>query len=305
MIYTVTLNPSLDYIVSVADFRLGMTNRTISEYILPGGKGINVSIVLKNLGIESTVLGFAAGFTGREIVRRIEELGLQNQMILLQHGVSRINFKLKSIEGTEINGQGPEISRQEMEQLLGQLAGLQSGDVLFLSGSVPGSLPADIYAGMMQLLGGRGIKIVVDAAGEQLLKAALCHPVLIKPNHHELGELYGVELHTRKEAVPYAKALQEAGAENVLVSMAGEGAVLAAADGRIYGAPAPEGKLVNSVGAGDSMVAGFMAGLLESGDYLEAFKMGLAAGSASAFSENLAAGEEIRKVRERVSVYEI
>ncbi len=305
MIYTVTLNPSLDYIVSVADFRLGMTNRTISEYILPGGKGINVSIVLKNLGIESTVLGFAAGFTGREIVRRIEELGLQNQMILLQHGVSRINFKLKSIEGTEINGQGPEISRQELEQLLGQLAGLQSGDVLFLSGSVPGSLPADIYAGMMQLLGGRGIKIVVDAAGEQLLKAALCHPVLIKPNHHELGELYGVELHTRKEAVPYAKALQEAGAENVLVSMAGEGAVLAAADGRIYGAPAPEGKLVNSVGAGDSMVAGFMAGLLESGDYLEAFKMGLAAGSASAFSENLAAGEEIRKVRERVSVYEI
>lgn len=305
MIYTVTLNPSLDYIVSVADFQLGMTNRTTSEYILPGGKGINVSIVLKNLGLASTALGFAAGFTGQEIVRRIEEMGLQNQMILLKQGNSRINFKLKSIDGTEINGKGPEISGQELDQLMQQLAGLRSGDVLFLSGSVPGSLPVDIYAGIMQLLNGRGVQIVVDAAGELLMKVVLCHPVLIKPNHHELGELYDVELHTREEAVPYAKALREAGAENVLVSMAGEGAVLAAADGRIYGAPAPEGELVNSVGAGDSMVAGFMAGLMESGDYLEAFKLGLAAGSASAFSENLATGEEIREVLKRVTVYEM
>lgn len=305
MIYTVTLNPSLDYIVSVKDFQPGVTNRTMSEYILPGGKGINVSLVLKNLGIESTALGFIAGFTGREIARRIEEMGLRSSLIMLQQGISRINLKLKSIEGTEINGQGPEISERELEQLMRQLAGLQSGDVLFLSGSVPGSLPADIYAGIMQLLKGRGVQVVVDAAGELLMKVVCCHPVLIKPNHHELGELYGVEFHKREEAVPYAKALREAGAENVLVSMAGEGAVLAAADGRIYGAPAPEGELVNSVGAGDSMVAGFMAGLLESGDYLEAFKMGLAAGSASAFSENLATGEEIREVLKRVSVYEM
>ncbi len=305
MIYTVTLNPSLDYIVSVADFRLGKTNRTASEYIFPGGKGLNVSMVLKNLGMESTALGFVAGFTGREIVRRIEEMGLRSRLILLQQGISRINFKLKSVEGTEINGMGPEITEQELGQLMRQLDGLQSGDVLFLSGSVPGSLPTDIYAGIMQLLKGRGIRIAVDAAGELLMKVVLCHPVLIKPNHHELGEIYGVELRTREEAVPYAKALREAGAENVLVSMAGEGAVLAAADGHIYAAPAPCGKLVNSVGAGDSMVAGFMAGLLEGGDCREAFKLGLAAGSASAFSENLATGEEIREVQKRVSIYEI
>lgn len=305
MIYTVTLNPSLDYVVSVADFQLGRTNRTTSENILPGGKGINVSIVLKNLGLESTVLGFAAGFTGREIVRRIEEMGLQNQMISLQQGNSRINLKLKSIEGTEINGQGPEIGGPELDRLMQQLAGLRRGDILFLSGSVPGSLPTDIYVGMMQLLNGRGVQIVVDTAGEQLMKVVLCHPVLIKPNHHELGALYDVELHTREEAVPYARALREAGARNVLVSMAGEGAVLAAEDGRIYGALAPQGELVNSVGAGDSMVAGFMAGLMESGDCREAFKMGLAAGSASAFSEKLATGEEIREVLKRVSVYEM
>ena len=283
MIYTVTFNPSLDYIVSVENFQLGITNRTSSELMLPGGKGINVSTVLMNLGIENKALGFVAGFVGDEIIRRLEEMGVQNGFIRIEEGVSRINLKLKSIDGTEINGQGPVISPEHVEELMKQLDRLGEGDVLFLSGSIPSSMPDDAYQKIMERLDGRGVQIVVDATKDLLLNVLEYHPFLIKPNNHELGELFGVELKTREEVIPYAKKLQEKGAVNVLVSMAGEGAVLIDANEDVYMAPAPKGTLVNGVGAGDSMVAGFMAGWLEKQDYEHAFCMGVSAGSASAF----------------------
>lgn len=296
MIYTVTFNPSLDYIVSVEDFKPGFTNRTSSELILPGGKGLNVSMVLGNLGIASTALGFVAGFTGEEIVRRIEEMGVRSDLIPVGGGISRINLKLKSIEGTEINGCGPQIGEENVKKLMDRLDSLERGDVLVLAGSIPGSMPDDMYRRVMQRLEGKDVTIIVDATRDLLVNVLEYHPFLVKPNHHELGEIFGVELKTREEVVPYAKKLQSMGAVNVLVSMAGEGAVLAAADGKVHAAPAPEGRLVNGVGAGDSMVAGFIAGWLDRKDYRYAFAMGLAAGSASAFSELLATREEIEAV---------
>ena len=301
MIYTVTFNPSLDYIVSVENFQLGITNRTSSELMLPGGKGINVSTVLMNLGIENKALGFVAGYVGDEIIRRLEEMGVQNGFIRIEEGVSRINLKLKSIDGTEINGQGPVISPEHVEELMKQLDRLGEGDVLFLSGSIPSSMPDDAYQKIMERLDGRGVQIVVDATKDLLLNVLEYHPFLIKPNNHELGELFGVELKTREEVIPYAKKLQEKGAVNVLVSMAGEGAVLIDANEDVYMAPAPKGTLVNGVGAGDSMVAGFMAGWLEKQDYEHAFCMGVSAGSASAFSEHLATKAEIEAVYQQVT----
>ena len=301
MIYTVTFNPSLDYIVSVENFRLGLTNRTSSELMLPGGKGVNVSTVLMNLGIENTALGFAAGFVGDEIVRQMEEMGVQNGFIRIEEGVSRINLKLKSIDGTEINGQGPVISPAHVEQLMKQLDRLGEGDVLFLSGSIPASMPDDAYQKIMERLDGRGVQIIVDATKDLLLNVLEYHPFLIKPNNHELGEIFDVELKTREKVIPYAKKLQEKGAVNVLVSMAGEGAVLIDANGDVHMAPAPKGTLVNGVGAGDSMVAGFMAGWLEKKDYEHAFCMGVSAGSASAFSEHLATKAEIEAVYQQVT----
>ena len=300
MIYTVTFNPSLDYIVSVPDFQTGLTNRTESELLLPGGKGINVSTVLRNLGIENTALGFVAGFTGDEVVRRLESLGVRNGFIRIEEGFTRINLKLKSIDGTEINGQGPEIGTDKAELLMRQLETLGSGDVLFLSGSIPASMPDDTYRSIMERLDGRGVQIAVDATQSLLLNVLEYHPFLIKPNNHELGEIFGLSLNKRNEVIPYGKKLQEAGAQNVLVSLAGEGAVLIAADGSIHETPAPKGRLVNAVGAGDSMVAGFMAGWLEKQDYRHAFYMGVAAGSASAFSENLATREEIEAVYRQI-----
>lgn len=300
MIYTVTFNPSLDYIVSVPDFQTGLTNRTESELLLPGGKGINVSTVLRNLGIENTALGFVAGFTGDEVVRRLESLGVRNGFIRIEEGFTRINLKLKSIDVTEINGQGPEIGTDKAELLMRQLETLGSGDVLFLSGSIPASMPDDTYRSIMERLDGRGVQIAVDATQSLLLNVLEYHPFLIKPNNHELGEIFGVSLNKRDEVIPYGKKLQEAGAQNVLVSLAGEGAVLIAADGSIHETPAPKGRLVNAVGAGDSMVAGFMAGWLEKQDYRHAFYMGVAAGSASAFSENLATREEIEAVYRQI-----
>ena len=301
MIYTVTFNPSLDYIVSVEDFKLGLTNRTSSELILPGGKGINVSTVLGNLGIENTALGFLAGFTGKEIERRLKEMGVASDFIEINEGVSRINLKLKSIDGTEINGSGPVISAEDVEKLMEKLDKLGEGDVLFLAGSIPSSMPDDMYQKIMTKLDGKGVMIVVDATRDLLLNVLEYHPFLIKPNNHELGEIFDVELLTRESVVPYAKKLQEKGARNVLISMAGEGAALVAEDGSIYLSEAPKGILVNGVGAGDSMVAGFLAGWLEKHDYRHAFHTGIAAGSASAFSEYLASREEVQAVYEQVT----
>ena len=296
MIYTVTFNPSVDYIVSVEDFNLGITNRTSSELMLPGGKGINVSTVLGNLGIENTALGFAAGFTGEEIIRQVEHMGIRSDFIMVPDGISRINLKLKSIDGTEINGSGPEISEAAVAELMEKLEVLGEEDVLVLAGSIPSSMPDDIYRRILKRLQGRGVTAVVDATKNLLLNVLEYRPFLVKPNNHELGEIFQVELWDRKSVVSYARKLQEMGAQNVLVSMAGEGAVLAAQDGTVYETPAPEGTLVNGVGAGDSMVAGFLAGWMEKQDFRHAFYMGVSAGSASAFSERLATREEIKHI---------
>lgn len=293
MIYTVTFNPSLDYIVTVNDFRLGETNRTASEQMLPGGKGINVSTVLENLGFDNTALGFVAGFTGREIVSKVRELGFQSEFIELDEGWSRINIKMKDFDGTEINGQGPAISGAALQALLEKLDGLKEGDILVLAGSIPASIPETIYAEIMKRLDGKGVLTVVDATNDLLMEVLPYHPFLIKPNQHELGAIFGVELDTQESVVPYARKMQEQGALNVLVSMGGKGAVLLDADGEVHMLPAPEGTLVNAVGAGDSMVAGFLAGWLEKKDYEHAFRMGVSAGSASAFSERLATRAEV------------
>ena len=297
MIYTVTFNPCLDYIVGVEDFQLGMTNRTCSEQMFAGGKGINVSIVLKNLGIESTALGFIAGFTGEEIRRKVEKMGITSEFIQLENGFSRINIKLKSIDGTEINGTGPSIGSEELERLLKKLDTLKKGDVLILAGSIPASLPDSIYSDIMERLEEKEVMIVVDATKDLLVNVLKYHPFLIKPNNHELGEMFDVVLKTNDEIVEYAKKLQEKGARNVLVSMAGDGAILITEEGEVHVTPCPKGEVKNSVGAGDSMVAGFITGYLRSnGDYNEALKMGTAAGSATAFSEDVATGEKIMKL---------
>lgn len=300
MIYTVTCNPSLDYIVSVDDFRPGRTNRTGFEEMLPGGKGLNVSKVLGNLGMDNTALGFAAGFTGAEILRLADEAGIRTDFISLPGGFSRINLKLQSVEGTEINGRGPEIGPESVGCLMEKLDVLGDGDVLVLAGSIPVSMPDDTYMGILERLQGRNVTAVVDASGGLLVKALAYRPFLVKPNRDELGEIFGVRPGSRKEAVPFALKLQEMGAVNVLVSMAGEGAVLAAGDGGVYEAPAPEGILVNGVGAGDSMVAGFLAGWLERKDYGHAFYMAVSAGSASAFSPRLATREETEALYKRM-----
>ena len=301
MIYTVTFNPSLDYIVSVNDFQLGLTNRTDSELILPGGKGINVSTILMNLGIDSTAFGFAAGFTGEEIIREVEAMGIRSDFIKIDSGISRINLKLKNIDGTEINGSGPEISEEKIEELLRKLDILGEGDILVLAGSIPASMPADMYSTIMERLQHKNVTFIVDATKDLLINVLKYKPFLIKPNNHELGELFDVKLTTREEVIPYGKKLQKQGARNVLISLAGEGAGLEAEDGSVYEAPAPKGTLVNAVGAGDSMVAGFTAGWIEKKDYRHAFYMGVSAGSASAFSEYLATKEEIMDLYEKVS----
>lgn len=296
MIYTITFNPSLDYIVTVPEFKLGAVNRTEKEILFPGGKGINVSIVLKNLGMESTILGFTAGFTGEEICRRVKEMGCKEKLITVENGYSRINLKLRSKEESEINGMGPVIEQEVINQLYRQLEGLRKGDILVLAGSIPSSMPDTMYSDIMQFLEGKGIQVVVDATRDLLVNVLKYHPFLIKPNNHELGEIFGVELKEKTEVLKYAKKLQEQGARNVLVSMAGEGAVLAAEDGSVYESAAPKGHVVNSVGAGDSMVAGFLYGYLRSEMYKTAFQVGVATGSASAFSENLATKAEVETV---------
>lgn len=300
MIYTVTFNPSLDYIVSIKDYELGKTNRTTQEQMLAGGKGINVSTVLKNLGVDNVALGFIAGFTGREIERMAKESGIICNFITLAEGCSRINVKMKDFDGTEINGMGPVIDESAVEQLKNQLRTLTKGDTLVLAGSIPSCMSDSIYRDIMSELKDADINFVVDATKDLLLNVLEFHPFLIKPNNHELGEIFGVELTTRESVVPYAKKLQEMGARNVLISMAGQGAVLLDEQQNVYMLPAPKGTLVNAVGAGDSMVAGFIAGWTEKQDSYHAFKMGVSAGSASAFSEILATKEDVQRVFETI-----
>jgi 1-phosphofructokinase len=293
VIYTVTFNPSLDYIVSVDHFKAGEVNRTTTELMFPGGKGINVSMVLQNLGYDSMALGFMAGFTGREIVRLLEEREVRSDFIEVKDGISRINVKMRSDEESEINGMGPAISKEDISKLYSQLDKLVKGDVLVLAGSIPSVMPESMYMDIMKYLKDREICIVVDATKDLLVNVLEYHPFLIKPNNHELGEIFGVKLRTKDEVVPYARKMQEKGARNVLVSMAGEGALLVTEDSKVYQSEPPKGTVKNSVGAGDSMVAGFLAGYFHTHNYEEAFYMGLCTGSASAFSDNLATRAEV------------
>ena len=296
MIYTVTFNPSIDYIVDVKNFELGSVNRTSAELMFPGGKGINVSMVLSNLGFENTALGFLAGFTGKSVQKMLEVNGVNADFIEVEEGLTRINVKIRAQQESEINGMGPAIKESDIKKLYEKLDNIKDGDILVLAGSIPAVMPETMYSDIMEHLKDKDVKIVVDATKDLLLNVLKYKPFFIKPNNHELGEIFDVELNTRDEVVPYAKKMQEKGARNVIVSMAGEGAVLVAEDGQVYKSPCPEGKVKNSVGAGDSMVAGFIAGYLESGDYKKALNKGLVTGSASAFSDNLATKEEVEEL---------
>ena len=300
MIYTITFNPAIDYIVSVENYKSGIVNRAASEKVLAGGKGINVSTVLKNLGHDNTALGFTAGFTGDEIRRILDTMGVKTDFIHLDTGMTRINVKLKCDDETEINGIGPEISDSALNELYTKLDKLQDGDILVLAGSIPSSLPESVYCDIMARLKDKDLKIIVDATRDLLVNVLEYKPFLIKPNNHELGEIFGKELKTDTEIIQCAKQLQGKGARNVLVSMAGDGAIMLTENGEIIKSLPPKGKVVNSTGAGDSMVAGFVAGYLESNDYKTAFLRGLSAGSASAFSENLATGDEVRTLYETI-----
>lgn len=296
MINTITLNPSLDYVVKIDNFKVDALNRSCNEQIYPGGKGINVSIVLKNLGVDNTALGYIAGFTGDEILRKVKELNVDCDFIKLENGMSRINIKLKSDGETEINGSGPEISEKDLELLYEKVHKLSKGDFLILSGSIPKSVPDDIYERIMKSLLDKEVEFIVDATGDLLLKVLKYKPFLVKPNHHELAEIFEVELKSDEDIIKYGRKLQEMGAKNVLISMAGDGAILLPEDGEPIKREVPKGILKNSVGAGDSMVAGFLCGYLKNRNIDEAFKMGIATGSATAFSEELAVKEEVEKL---------
>lgn len=288
MIYTVTFNPSLDYIVRVDEFKIGEVNRTSGEEIYPGGKGINVSIVLNNLGVKSVALGFVSGFTGEEIEKRVKECGVNSNFIKLKNGNSRINVKLKSSVESEINAQGPKIEKEDLNELFYKLQRVQEDDFLVLSGSIPNTMPENIYEDIMKKLKDKHIKVIVDATSNLLLNVLKYKPFLIKPNHHELGELFNTTIKTDEDIICYGKKLQSMGAENVVISMAEKGAVFISSSGEVIKSEAPKGVLKNSVGAGDSMVAGFIFGYLKNKDLIEAFKFGVATGSATAFSKGLA-----------------
>lgn len=297
MFYTVTFNPAIDYIVHTDNLQIGEVNRSVHEEIYVGGKGINVSIVLNELGIKSKALGFVAGFTGDAIEKGVCEKGVETDFIHLKKGCSRINVKIKSGDETELNGQGPEISKEELSMLYNKLDMLQSGDTLVLAGSIPNTLPSDIYEKIIARLSDKNIRVAVDATKELILNVLPYKPFLIKPNNHELGEMFGVTLKSEDEIITYAKKLKEMGAVNVLVSMAGDGAILVDENGQVHKCGVCRGKVINSVGAGDSMVAGFLAALeSEEGGYEYALKLGTASGGATAFSNGLAVKDEVYRL---------
>ena len=300
MIYTVTFNPAVDYIVHTKELTAGAVNRSDGEEIYFGGKGINVSLVLAQLGVKSIALGFVAGFTGEAIEKGIAKAGIEADFVHLDNGFSRINVKIKSEKETELNGQGPDIDGKALDELFAKLDRLTKGDTLVLAGSIPSSLPADIYERILKRLDGKNIRVVVDATKDLLLNVLKYKPFLIKPNNFELGEIFDTEMKTIEDIVKYAGKLQEMGAVNVLVSMAGDGAVLLDEYGKTHICGVCKGKVKNSVGAGDSMVAGFIAGC-EKGDYEYALKLGTASGGATAFSDGLAEKKTIDELIKQLS----
>ena len=301
MIYTVTFNPAIDYVVRLdAPLEVGQVNRACGEDCVLGGKGINVSGVLAQLGCPSVALGFVAGETGAWLVRGLAAQGLHTDFVHLENGMTRINVKIKAGQETELNGAGPDIPDEALHQLEEKLDGLTENDVLILAGSIPASLPQDVYERLLARLDGRGVRCVVDATRALLVNVLPYHPFLIKPNNHELGESVGRVLNTEDEIVAAARTLQEKGARNVLVSMAGDGALLLDEQGQVHRIGCPKGKVVNSVGAGDSMVAGFVAGYLQSGSYEQALRLGTACGSATAFSLGLATKEKIAELMQEI-----
>ena len=296
MIYTVTLNPALDYVMKVGNIRYDDINRSESEEIYYGGKGINVSVILTRLGVENKALGFVGGFTGEKLYEMLKKDGIDCDFNILKNGYTRINVKIKAQTELDVNAQGPAIDEEDIALLLEKLDGIKQGDFLVLAGSIPNTLPDDIYERILSRLDGRGINFVVDATGDLLKNVLKYKPFLIKPNHHELGDLFGVETKTEEDIVLYAKKLQEMGARNVLVSRAKDGATLIDEQKNVTTFGNVEGELVNSVGCGDSMVGGFLAGWIEKGDYSYALKLGAACGNATAFSQELATADEIKNV---------
>lgn len=299
MVYTVTFNPAVDYVVHTKEMQVGQVNRSESEEIYFGGKGINVSFVLHELGIPSKALGFVAGFTGAALENGVQASGIETDFVHLKNGFSRINVKIKSEEETDLNGQGPVIDEAALQELFEKLKQLKDGDTLVLAGSIPNTLPADIYERILESLSDRAIRTVVDATKDLLLNVLKYKPFLVKPNNYELGEMFGITLHTTEEIATYAAKLKEMGAQNVLVSMAGDGALLLDEHGKTHVCGVCKGTVKNSVGAGDSMVAGFLAGSID-GDYAYALKLGTATGGATAFSDGLAKREEIDRLLQQL-----
>lgn len=294
MIYTVTLNPSIDYIVRLDELKTGITNRTTSEEYYIGGKGINVSCVLAELGIKSTALGFVAGFTGEAIEKGLKNPKITADFITLKSGISRINIKIKAGEETEINCQGPHIDEEELLNLFDKIDNIQSGDTLIIAGNIPNTLPDDVYERIIEKLDGKDVRIVVDATKKLLVNSLKYKPFLIKPNRQELSEIFDTTVKTESDVVKYAQELQKMGAKNVLVSLGGDGALLVDEFGKVHKEGVIKGhKVLNTVGSGDSMVAGFVAGCIDQNDYAYALKLGSACGNATAFLNGLATKDKI------------
>ncbi len=313
MIYTITFNPALDYTVQVEKFEIGKINRTKSENILAGGKGLNVSIILKRLGIENTALSFIAGFTGKELERKIRQYNIKTEFIETNRGYTRINVKISSLEKnsliqeseTALNGNGPEITENDIEKLLQKIQNINSNDIVILSGNIPKCINENIYEIICKELDGNNVKFVVDASQKLLMNCLKYKPFFIKPNKEELEETFNTKIETKEEIIIYAKKLQEKGAQNVLISLGGDGAILLTEKNEVYYSNTPKGQVINTVGAGDSMVAGFVAGYLKKKDYKEALKLGIASGSATAFSAGLAMNEEINGLLKQITIEKI
>lgn len=305
MIYTVTLNPSIDYVIKVDKLTTGKINRVNEEHVYPGGKGINVTRILKSLDNDNIALGFVSGFTGDYIINSLQELNLKSDFIRVKEGFTRINVKVKSEEETEINGQGPKISEEELDQFFNVIDKLVDGDILILSGSIPSCLDERLYENIMKKVEDRDIKVIVDATKNLLLNVLKYKPFLIKPNNHELAEMFNVELNSTEDVVFYARKLKEMGAQNILISMGKDGALLVTENDEVFASSVAKGEVVNSVGAGDSMVAGFVAGYLKSNSYEEALRLGAASGGATAFSSDLATREFIDKLVDEIEIKKI